>query len=161
MCPSQNTDPLKAHMLAYYWVINTVICRRAEVPAWDSQVQTCWVISIWCASCIQLLIVAMLTATRQQVDKDMSGWTINKIIKSNIFKWYGMIIVCVRSCNDILETAPWLGKYFNNFIIHLREEESWHPWRESTQKGNESSLIKHHVMSFNTWNSYTRKCNKD
>ncbi len=32
-----------------------------------------------------------------------------------------------------------------------------HSLRECTQKGNESGLIEHHVMSFNKWSSYTQE----
>ena len=62
-----------------------------------------------------------------------------------------------RSCNDILETASWHGKYLNSVVIDLEEVESRHSLREYTQKRKEISLIEHYFLSFNKGSSYTNK----
>ncbi len=43
------------------------------------------------------------------------------------------------------------------FSVKMDEVKGWHSLRESTQKGNESSLIEHYVMSFWKRISYTKE----
>ena len=58
-----------------------------------------------------------------------------------------------RRCSDILQTASWVGRYFNSFIIDREEVECCDSFIESTLTGNESNLIVRYVMSSNRWSS--------
>ncbi len=66
-------------------------------------------------------------------------------------KWNGVYFLQIlsvegRSCSDIWQTASWVGKYLNSFVIDLGEVKIWHALKESTLTGNESSVIVHCVM---------------
>ncbi len=69
-------------------------------------------------------------------------------------------IICLSALgfrSYILETASWVGKYLNSFVIDAEEVVSWYSVRQSTRKGYQSRLIKHYVMSFNKLSFYTKE----